>query len=211
MPVACVITLLLFNVNNGACTLYSCQDKDRLQSKKMKKSNKENSASIFNSPLNITTSKCTLNAFLHLYQEGDIYFDATYQREYVWSQEDVQALLTSLFTGYPIGGFSAVINKEDKNRYYEVIDGKQRLISILKFMTNKVPYRVKGETLYFKDLSQSDQRAFRGINATEIILSNKEAHPVTFMQKVEYFKRINFSGVKQSDSHKTMIFALTED
>lgn len=56
-----------------------------------------------------------------------------YQRDYVWSQEDKESLIDSIFNHIEIGKFVLVF-KGYEGDMYEVLDGKQRLSALQEFL-----------------------------------------------------------------------------
>ena len=91
------------------------------------------------SKINITPSALPMLTLLtsirNVHQRGlDISPD--YQRGYIWSNEYKDQLILSLILNYPIGNI--VINNlgspNDRNAMQELVDGKQRLTTILRFV-----------------------------------------------------------------------------
>lgn len=84
-------------------------------------------------------------------------FNPDYQRGAVWDDEDRQKLLDSLFNGRDIGRFvfkELPYTRIEKDRcYYEIVDGKQRMLTLLAYFENRFPY--KG--VYYNDLSSKDK------------------------------------------------------
>lgn len=118
-----------------------------------------------------------------LFQESDIHFDDSktilndviskmfyfgldlnpeYQRDLVWSWEQKQAFIKSLFQeSFHPGVFFLHLN-DDKSKYrYEVIDGKQRINAIISFVLNTLPLNFGEEDIYYKDLRPYDIRKFK--------------------------------------------------
>ena len=87
-------------------------------------------------------------------------FNPDYQRGSVWDEEDREKLLDSIFAGREIGRFvfkQLPFNRtNDDGNYYEIVDGKQRLLTLLAFYENRFPY--KG--VFYNDLSVLDKNWF---------------------------------------------------
>lgn len=96
----------------------------------------------------------------HLSEFGGIDFMPPYQREYVWTDSDKEQLLDSIFMGSDIGKFTVRVLDDvewfERQLSYEIIDGKQRLMTLLNFYLNRFPY--KG--FYYNGLSAKDRRTF---------------------------------------------------
>ncbi len=60
--------------------------------------------------------------------------DPDFQRDYVWTKEDASKLIESFLLDIPVPQIFLHWNKDDKRT---VIDGKQRLISIHRFIQEK--------------------------------------------------------------------------
>lgn len=77
--------------------------------------------------------------FLDLYRMGQLDLNPSYQRRSVWSPNDRRYFLDTIFRGYPSPAI--YLHKEttpDGKTIYAVVDGKQRLETIIKFANNKI-------------------------------------------------------------------------
>ncbi|BDV02334.1 MAG: hypothetical protein HPAVJP_2230 [Candidatus Hepatoplasma vulgare] len=59
-----------------------------------------------------------------------------YQRGYVWSKRFQRELIISIFSGYPIG--TVVVRGQSKTRNLELVDGQQRIKTIIRFMDDEL-------------------------------------------------------------------------
>tara|TARA_B100000700_G_scaffold252166_1_gene283512 strand:- start:1020 stop:1523 length:504 start_codon:yes stop_codon:yes gene_type:complete len=141
-----------------------------------------------------------ISFFLLNIQDGTLNLDAEYQRDHVWSLEQKQQLILSIFNGLPISNISLVNN--DENHTIEVVDGKQRITAIYGFFNNEFPIVVDEKEYFFKDLEKFDQRSFKN---TITIPVNVIKSSISELDKFKYFYTINFSGVEQSDEHRQFI------
>ena len=119
-------------------------------------------------------SDLTLSVIYDLWNAGDIVIP-DYQREYVWSQKQASLLIESLLIGLPIPPVFFYIDDENRNL---VIDGQQRLTSIVYFLNGFFGAEDKSKKKVFRlmglsprspyldktltELSESDQRKLRG-------------------------------------------------
>lgn len=87
-------------------------------------------------------------------------FNPDYQRGSVWDDEDREKLLDSIFMGREIGRFVfkqlPFTRTSNDGNYYEIVDGKQRMLTLLAFYENRFPY--KG--VFYNDLSAQDKNWF---------------------------------------------------
>lgn len=132
--------------------------------------------------------------YKHLCDSSGINFDPPYQREYVWTDKDRERLLDSIFMGADIGRFVARVVDDleylETGLYYEIIDGKQRLLTILDFYENRFPYR----GFYFNGLSQQDKRTFLEHN-----VAWAEVHDIDKEATLRLFLLLNRGGHSVSD------------
>ena len=131
------------------------------------------------------------------------------QRPYVWTLLQQQELIWSIFMERPIPPFvfiqHSVDNVDMSNATMLVIDGKQRLITIFRYIDNEFPIIVDGEEIYFRDL---DQRAQHKINFYDIrvqIYYSYQDDPITDDEKIIIFNHYNFAGTPQEEEHKNKL------
>lgn len=72
----------------------------------------------------------TINELKGLYDEGQIDFNAEYQRSMVWNKDKKRKLIDSVLRNFSIG----LLILRKKGDIYEVLDGQQRLRTIFEFM-----------------------------------------------------------------------------
>lgn len=78
--------------------------------------------------------------FLDVYHEGQLDLDPPYQRRSVWTLKDRKFFLDSIFGNYPCPAvfLQKDLDLEAGKMFYRVIDGKQRIESILLFANNSI-------------------------------------------------------------------------
>lgn len=121
------------------------------------------------------------------------------QRDVVWSLLQKQELILSILKGLKLPYMAFVMN--DDTDVFQVIDGKQRLTSIIEFGNNEFPLEVDGNFYYFKDLSENATGYFKRyiIEGNVAYESNDKLIPDTY--KKDWFEQINFSGTPQDKEH----------
>lgn len=123
-------------------------------------------------------------------------FDPDYQRGYVWDETDKELLLDSIFKNIDIGKFVLIYLSDEewheRGLGYEILDGKQRLSTLIEFYENKLPYKGK----YFNDLSRMDKRAF-----TEHQIAVAEVRETDKKTVIKYFLMLNRTGKSMDESH----------
>ena len=78
--------------------------------------------------------------FIDLQEKGQLDLDPPYQRRSVWSPRDKRFFVDTILNNYPAPPIFLHKTIDEKGRTtYHVVDGKQRLQTILEFTKNKVP------------------------------------------------------------------------
>lgn len=73
-----------------------------------------------------------------------------YQRKLVWTQQEKEYFIDSIINNYSVPLFLLAQNNDEKGFVkYEIIDGMQRLNSIVSFIENEFPVGYKGENMFF--------------------------------------------------------------
>lgn len=88
------------------------------------------------------STSITISNFYEQFQLKKYRLDPPYQRDMnVWSMEQKSFLIDTIFKNFPIPPIflEQKINSETGITNYDVIDGKQRLSTIIGFINNKVP------------------------------------------------------------------------
>jgi hypothetical protein len=76
----------------------------------------------------------TINEMVLLFQHGQINLQPGFQRKSVWSDMDRRRLVQSIVSEYPLPNIFLYRRSSRGKTVYDVIDGKQRLETILMFM-----------------------------------------------------------------------------
>jgi len=108
-----------------------------------------------------------------MYYSAGINMSPDYQRDLVWSDEDRQALISSIMANVDIGKF--VVSKKPYSEWtelgygLEIIDGKQRLDTLVRFYQDE-----------FKWESPKGPRLFSELQPLE--RSQIESHPIPYAE-----------------------------
>lgn len=76
----------------------------------------------------------TITDLVNLHEDGLLNLEPGFQRQSVWSERDRAKLIESILRNYPLPAVFFYRREERGQIYYDVIDGKQRIESILMFM-----------------------------------------------------------------------------
>lgn len=66
-----------------------------------------------------------------------------FQRGYIWKNEFKDELIVSILNNYPIGNIVFFNNNNNNKHILEVVDGQQRLKTIINFLSEVNPYLIK--------------------------------------------------------------------
>jgi hypothetical protein len=186
------------------------------------------SAKIFTRPeyrgREITSS---LDSIFSMFGSDGIVFNTRYQRGYVWNDEDRARLLDSIFNRMSIGSFIFVRNHgylhdndptvitdyvnmlgerisiaKKHNYTIEVIDGQQRLTTLLKFVMGQFTYH----GYKFSELNYLDRYTISGTPVSYRIIEEQD---ITEVELLEMFLNTN-AGVPQDPAHLSRIKATYE-
>lgn len=154
------------------------------------------------SNLKVVVITSDIRNFLDLYAEGEYDFDPCYQRGLVWTLEQKQAFILALFSGraylkptFLFKGWSSGF------KAYEVIDGKQRLNTVIEFV--KGQFAVNG--YYYKDLGLVDVTKFIRTPMEYTVIEYYDAKvgmvEMPLEQRVELFLQLNEYGQRVEQAH----------
>lgn len=140
--------------------------------------------------LRLNYHQTDIDQLLNYYYRFGIEMSPDYQRGLVGELKDKQLLIDSIFHNIDIGKFVLIKNeydysKEHGGKSYEILDGKQRISTIIEFTENRFQYRGK----YFKDLCPIDICFIRNY-----CISIAEVQNITIEQKYRYFLNLNKCG-----------------
>lgn len=134
------------------------------------------------------------------------------QRDLCWSPRQKSELIISILKDVKIPPLTIVQVRDRKAEYplvWQVIDGKQRLTTVLGFLRNEFPIIVEGSEYYYNDLPVELQNKIKRFDfRANMVYSNiyygsdvsdriKEREFVTDRDKVELYLYINYAGTQQ--------------
>ena len=160
--------------------------------------------------VDFNTYDMTTKELVSLVADGTINISPEYQRQFRWEEERQSSLIESIFLGIPVPSLFMATNSDNT---WEVIDGVQRLSTIINFVADRgadIRKKIKkDEPLKLRGLSKLslfNDHSFGELPATVrlefnlkpikvITLSDKSDKLVRF----DLFERLNTGGVKLSD------------
>jgi Protein of unknown function DUF262 len=131
--------------------------------------------------------------FLDLHNNEQLELNPTYQRRSVWTPKDRRFFLDTIFRGFPSPSIflNKTINDKGKN-FYHVVDGKQRLETIINFVKNKIAMDKK-----FGDI-RLDNKKWRHLQSDEDILLRRKFW--------DYVIPVEFINVEESGTYVNEVF-----
>ena len=107
-----------------------------------------------------------------------------YQREFIYSEKEQQAVITTVLRGYPLNVMYWVKRSDDAECPYEVMDGQQRTLSLCEYVDGKYSYDFKN----FFNQPEDVQRRILDYKLTIYVCEGDAS------EKLEWFKTINIAG-----------------
>lgn len=146
-----------------------------------------------------------VGSYIHWFKNNDLDLNPSYQRPYVWTQKEQDEFMTTLITGFPCGVIAiAVDSKFNESHWVEVIDGKQRLTTIMKFWNNEIGIPMpNGSRLFWDEMGRHEQRAFENLSLPALGLDE-----CSKKDRLEYFLKLNFAGMPQSQEHMNRVLEM---
>lgn len=127
-----------------------------------------------------------------------------YQRPLVWTLEDKQLLLDSIYNRINCGAI-IVRNRSFKwnetreceadTSFKDIVDGKQRLSAIMEFLKDGYP---DSNGKYYSDFSE---RAQNDLLSHQLFAYSEFGEEATDQDVINQFLKVNFSGKPQSKEH----------
>ncbi len=108
-------------------------------------------------PVSATAGLWNITDFEYQARTGKLNLSPSYQRSEVWPTTDAQMLIESILRGIPLPSV-IILKPEEAGAPYEVVDGKQRLTSILRFIGKhpRAVERVKTADAQHEDVDLQD-------------------------------------------------------
>lgn len=159
-----------------------------------------------NQDVKINFVNSMIESLIHKYYAFGVDMNPEYQRGYVWELEDKQLLIDSIFNNIDIGKF-AFIHLNDKKwaetgNGYEILDGKQRLSTIIDFYENRFPYN----GVYYNDLSAKDKNVFLNHHIVQGEVREADRKAV-----LKYFLMLNRTGKSMDQSQLDKVEKMLEE
>jgi uncharacterized protein with ParB-like and HNH nuclease domain len=126
------------------------------------------------------------------------------QRDFVWTIDQKRELIWSILMKRNIPRMAimnVVSDISDTDGTYQVIDGKQRLSSMIDFFNNKYTLLIDSKEYLFKELPKDYQNVIQGYHFSYYIANEDYGDLFTDQDKINWFMYINFAGTPQDKLH----------
>ena len=172
---------------------------------KLKKEIKENQKTI-----STTEYRMSIGELIHLYKDEEIVINSEFQRLFRWSQHQKSRLIESILIGIPV---PSIFFQQRENGIWEVIDGLQRISTILEFVGELKSNNINNQNesikdgllrttllpslggVTYKELDKEIQLVFKRY-AINLVILKRESDQDT---KYELFDRLNSGGSSLTD------------
>lgn len=113
-----------------------------------------------------------------------------YQREFVYKQAQRDAVIDTVFKGFPLNVFYWVENEDGR---FEILDGQQRTISIAQYAAGDFAVDVGGNLKGFFNLTEDERERFLDYELLVYRCKGDDS------EKLDWFRTINIAGEKLED------------
>lgn len=147
-----------------------------------------------------TPQTYTIADFLKWHDDGELILNPKFQRGPVWSPQAKTYLIDSILRGYPIPKLllRTKVDRDSRRTIRDVVDGQQRLRTIIEFSAGKLVLGAKAKELKgtrYGDLEDAQKDSFLSYKLTCEQLINADDDDV-----LEVFVRINSYAVPVSEA-----------
>ena len=110
-----------------------------------------------------------------------------YQREFVYKEQQRNAVIETLRKGFPLNVMYWVVREDGT---FEVLDGQQRTISICQYINGNFSVMIDGNPKGFGNLTQDQKEQILNYELMVYFCEGNES------EKLERFKTVNIAGEK---------------
>jgi hypothetical protein len=147
------------------------------------------------------------------YQNGNLDFEVflpskgmNLQRDLVWTAEQKSSLILTVLKGNQLPIFTGIVYKPGPGCHYndrklKVIDGKQRLTTLISYYRNEFPMLFEGKEIYYNDLGPDAAREIKLFTPTWDLAHEYDFKMISDEDKIKWFELINFAGTPQDIAH----------
>lgn len=130
------------------------------------------------------------------------------QRPYVWEDYQQSEYIVSILQERPLENVIAIQHEDGEgNVTMQIVDGKQRLTTIQKFLLGEIPVIINKRKFWWDDFDNDAKRNFKSrlLAITAVVYYTYEDDNLSDDDKIRLFNFYNFSGTPQTEEHKNML------
>ena len=116
---------------------------------------------------------------------GKLTIRPPYQREFIYNLQEQEAVLHTILKGFPLNTMYWVKTGDDE---YEVLDGQQRTLSAMEFLSHKLQIKWNGKSYYNDSLPDDLYDKLMNYEFMVYICEGTES------EKLEWFEVVNVAG-----------------
>lgn len=113
-----------------------------------------------------------------------------YQREFIYKPAQEEAVIRTVLKGYPLNVMYWVRTGYDE---YEILDGQQRTLSVMRFLSHCFMITHEGKKYYTDTLPDDLHRALMDYEFMIYVCEGEES------EKLEWFRIVNIAGERLTD------------
>lgn len=140
----------------------------------------------------------------------DVFLDTkniNLQRPFVWELNQKQEFILSVLKEQTIPQFAIVVYGDD-HRLYKVIDGKQRLCTLISFYKGEFPIEVNNIQYYYEDLDSDLQLRIKWFSGRCQMAYSYPDDKISDDDLIKWFYLLNFAGTPQEKQHLTTLLSI---
>ena len=141
----------------------------------------------------------------------DIYlpkYGINLQRPYVWKDYQQSEYIISILQERPLENVIVIqYEPEEGPITMQIVDGKQRLTTIQKFLLGEIPVTINNKKVWWYDFDEDAKRYFKSRLSciTAVVYYIYDDDNLTDDDKIRLFNFYNFSGTSQTEEYKNML------
>ena len=113
-----------------------------------------------------------------------------YQREFVYNDEQAEAVIQTVLKGFPLNVMYWVKVENDR---YEVLDGQQRTLSVMQYLAHKFSVTLDGKQYYWDSLPDDKYHDIMNYEFMVYICEGEAS------EKLDWFRVVNIAGEKLTE------------
>lgn len=121
---------------------------------------------------------------------GRLTIRASYQREFIYSQKQAEAVVHSVLKGFPLNVMYWVKTGDDA---YEILDGQQRTLSLMHYLSHQFAINIDGFQYYSDSLAPDKIAQILDYRLMIYVCEGEES------EKLAWFNVVNIAGQKLTE------------